>query len=106
MNRQELVNAKQEFYKECLQKESKIIQEKAERCLGGSFWSMYSGHNYPDADEARLARKDHNCLNTGCKKKIKKGRFYFRRSFGQLWTIKACSIKCFLEELSDATSGG
>lgn len=55
---------------------------------------------YWENDVVKKARKDHKC--DGCKKLIKKGSSYLRRSFGKFWTWKACSEKCAskMEKLS------
>ena len=61
--------------------------------------SRYHSNNYPEPEEARKARHEHVCNVMNCGKIIPKGSFYYRRSFGQMWTIKVCSIKCFCEGL-------
>ncbi len=43
-------------------------------------------------DLVKKSRTEHKC--DACKKIIKKGISYYRRSFGRLWTWKACSIPC------------
>src|SRR5690348_15216113 len=105
MKRQELKKLKIKFVEEQEEKESKKLQRLREKHHHFSDSSntystsrFYHG-NYPDDTDVRLARKDHICFHSSCNKKIKKGSFYFRRSFGQMWTIKACSIECFCWKL-------
>ena len=47
-----------------------------------------------EQDKVKKARKEHVCYVESCKKIIKKGSSYYRRSFGQVWTWKACSQEC------------
>lgn len=42
--------------------------------------------------DVRVCRVNTKCDD--CKKKIKRGAVYFRRSFGRKWTWKACSNDC------------
>lgn len=98
MNRQEIIELKHKTFEKMYAKEHPKLKEEAEKNMHGAFWSRYYFLNYPDEFELNLARKDHIC-NVCKKKKIKKGTCYFRRSFGQMWTIKACSIRCFLRGL-------
>ena len=48
-------------------------------------------------DLIKKSRKEHICTLESCKKVIPKGTSYFRRSFGRVWTWKACSEKCALK---------
>lgn len=62
--------------------------------------SLCNPHSPFSGDLVKKARTNHICHS--CKKKIKKGSSYFRRSFGRFWTWKACSEKCAtrMEKLS------
>jgi hypothetical protein len=93
-HRQDLLKAKIEFVEKCVVRENKTIK----KLIGyhDPFYDRYGHGNYPSETDVNKARHDHKCHRDGCKKTIKKGDFYFRRSFGQMWTIKACSIRCFL----------
>lgn len=42
--------------------------------------------------DVRVCRVNTKCDD--CKKKIKRGSVYLRRSFGRAWTWKACSEPC------------
>lgn len=92
MKREELKKLKIKFVEDCSEKESKILKKLIEKFHNTE---RYHSFNQPSEDDVMLAQKDHICLASSCQKTIKKGEFYFRRSFGQVWTIKACSIRCF-----------
>ena len=98
---QKLLAEKIEFVKKCEDKERQKLKLMAQKhshysdpSTDGSS-SRFHWHNWPDETDVMKARHDHVCFHSTCKKKIKRGEFYFRRSFGQVWTIKACSIECF-----------
>lgn len=92
-HRQDLIQAKISFVERQTVLESMIIQNLRRT---DDIWDRYASHRYPTEFDVRKAIHDHKCFRHGCKRIIKKGNFYFRRSFGRLWTIKACSIRCFL----------
>ncbi len=50
--------------------------------------------DYFENDLVKKSRKEHICDNDKCNKKIEKGSSYYRRSFGRVWTWKACSQEC------------
>ena len=105
MKLQKLSKQKEVFHNEQIKKESETLKELARKHCHFSdnskdgVTSMYHSRNYPNADEARKARHEHICNIINCGKVIPKGSFYYRRSFGRLWTIKACSIRCFVRGL-------
>lgn len=93
MKRELIKKVKQLFYNFCIEEEHAKIQSL---CL--NYYSRYNSINYPRESEVLLATRDHVC-NVCCDVSIKKDTCYFRRSFGQVWTIKACSIYCFINGL-------
>lgn len=55
---------------------------------------MSQEFDYFENDRIKKSRKDHICSRDSCKKVIPKGTSYIRRSFGRVWTWKACSDEC------------
>lgn len=94
-----LMEDKLTFLKQQEEKESKKLIDMMDKHypIGGTprLDSRFSSRHWPDENDVVMARHDHKCFHSTCKKTMKKGNFYFRRSFGRMWTIKACSIECF-----------
>lgn len=51
--------------------------------------------------DVRVCRVETRCDD--CKKKIKRGMVYFRRSFGRKWTWRACSNDCGMNLIQRST---
>lgn len=97
-HRQDLLDAKIKFVEDQGNKEGHQLAKLADTHHHISSTDRDSNFyflRWPTELDVRKSRKDHVCGRVACKKVIKKGDFYFRRSFGQLWTIKACSMVCF-----------
>ena len=56
---------------------------------------MMIDFDFYESDLVKKSRTNHKCM--ACKKTIKKGSSYYRRSFGRMWTWKACSQLCAKE---------